>query len=288
VSSPTAHVHRLPDGRAMGFAEFGQPGGQPLLFCHGFPGSRLGGSLLDGDARALGIRVIAPDRPGHGLSDFKGRRRVGHWAKDVASLADTLGLDRFMVLGVSVGGPYAAACAALLRDRVAAAGIASGWGPPGAPRTKPGARLPFLPALGRNVRLLRRFSLSRAAKRIARDGARFVEKSTAYAPPADRAVLADAGFRRVLVEDMREAFRQGARGPARDARVLTRRWGFRLEEIGVPVWLWHGHEDRNVPAAVARYVAERIPASRTTFYRADGHVSTLVNHVGEMLTALRG
>ncbi len=136
------------------------------------------------------------------------------------------------------------------------------------------------------MRLLRRFSLSRTAKRIARDGPRFVEKSTAYAPHADRAVFADATYRRVLVDDLRESFRQGARGPARDARVLNRRWGFRLEEIRVPVWLWHGHEDRNVPAAVARYVAERIPGSRMTLYRADGHVSTFVNHAGDMLGAL--
>jgi pimeloyl-ACP methyl ester carboxylesterase len=272
----------------MGYAEFGQAGGRPVVLCHGFPSSRLTGAFVDADARALGIRVIAPDRPGHGLSDFKRRRRVAHWVSDLASLADALGVDRFAVLGVSIGGPYAAACAALLPRRVNAAGIASGWAPPNTPKTKPGRRLPFVPALGRHVRLLRRFSLARAAKRLAKDGFKFLDKATRDAPPADRAVLADEALRRVLVDDLREAFRQGARGPARDARVVNRRWGFKLEEIRVPVWVWHGHEDRNVPPAQARFLSERIPGSRTTFYRADGHLSTFVGHVAEILGALAG
>jgi pimeloyl-ACP methyl ester carboxylesterase len=282
-----AHVHRLPDGRAMAYAEFGQADGQPLVFCHGFPSSRLAGALLDAEARGLGVRVIVPDRPGHGLSDFKRWRRVAHWATDVASLADALGLDRFAVLGVSTGGPYAAACAALLPRRVSAAGIASGWPPANAPKAKPGARLPFVPALGRHVRLLRRFSLSRVAKRLAKNGFKVLDKAARGAPPADQGLVANEALRRVLVDDMCEAFRQGARGPARDVRVVNRRWGFKLEEIRVAVWLWHGQEDRNVPPALGRFVAERIPGSRAMFYRAEGHMSTLVNHAGEMLTALR-
>jgi pimeloyl-ACP methyl ester carboxylesterase len=279
-------VHRLPDGRAIGYAEFGAADGRPLLFCHGFASSRLAGALLDAEAAALGFRVIAPDRPGHGLSDFKRHRRVARWTADIASLADILGIDRFAVLGFSTGGPHAVACAALLRDRVTVAGIASSWAPPQAPTTKPAPRLPFVPALGRHLRLLRRFSLSRVAKRVAKDGAAFLEKATAGAPAADRGIIADAALRRVLAEDLREAFRQGARGPARDARVVNRRWGFRLEDIRVPVWLWHGQEDRHVPPALARYVSERIPGSRTTLYRADGHLSTFAGHVEEILRAL--
>jgi pimeloyl-ACP methyl ester carboxylesterase len=286
MSSPTAHVHRLADGRAMGYAEFGATDGRPLVFCHGFASSRLAGSLLDAEAAALGLRVIAPDRPGHGLSDFKRRGRVAAWTTDVASLAEVLGIDRFAVLGFSAGGAYAAACAALLGDRVTVAGIASGWAPPQAPKTKPAPRLPFVPALGRHVRLLRRFALARVAKAVANDGVTFLDKVSKATPPADRTIVADATLRQLLADDLREAFRQGARGPARDARAVNRRWGFRLEDIRIPVWLWHGQEDRNVPPALARYVSERIPGSRTTLYRADGHLSTLVSHVSEILVAL--
>jgi pimeloyl-ACP methyl ester carboxylesterase len=272
----------------MAFAEYGAADGRPLLFCHGFASSRLAGQLLDGEAVKLGVRVIVADRPGHGLSDFKRHRRVAKWTADVASLADALEITRFAVLGFSAGGPYAIACAALLPGRVTLAGVASGWAPPQAPRTKPSPRLPFVPALGRHVRLLRRFSLSRVAKRVATDGAGLLEKATAKGAPGDRTIVADAAVRRVLAEDLREAFRQGARGPSRDARVVGRRWGFRLEDVRVPTWLWHGQDDRHVPPPLARYVSERIPGTRTTLYRADGHFSTFVGHVGEILSALAG
>ncbi len=288
MSSPTAHVHQLPDGRAIAYAEFGAADGRPLVFCHGFASSRLAGAMLDGSAASLGLRVIVPDRPGHGLSDFKRHRRVAKWTGDVAALADALEIGTFAVLGFSAGGPYAAACAALLRERVTVAGIASGWPPPKSPRTKPGPQLPFVPALGRHVRLLRRFSLSRVAKRVTKDGTGLLDKATARGAPADRTAVAEPSLRQVLIDDLREAFRQGARGPSRDARVLSRRWGFQLGDIRVPTWLWHGHEDRNVPVGLARYVSEQIPGSRTTLYRADGHFSTLVGHVAEILGALRG
>jgi pimeloyl-ACP methyl ester carboxylesterase len=283
-----AHVHRLPDGRALGFAEFGQPDGVPLIFCHGFPSSRLAGALLDRDARTLGVRVISPDRPGLGLSDYKRRRRIGHWPADVASLADALGLSRFAVLGVSAGGPYAAACAALLPERVSAAGIASGTAPRGAPTSGRSRGLGFGSGVGRRLPTLQRFLLGRVARRVSKDAMRFLDRRTTGLPPADRAVFDDPDIRRLFADDLREAFRQGGRGPAADARAANRRWGFRLEQIRVPVWLWHGQEDRNVPASVGRHVADRVPGSRAMFYRSDGHISTLVNHVGEMLGALVG
>jgi pimeloyl-ACP methyl ester carboxylesterase len=271
----------------MAYAEFGQRDGRPLVFCHGFPSSRLAGALLDGEARALGVRVIAPDRPGQGLSDYKRRRRIAHWPTDLAALADAIGLRRFAVLGVSAGGPYAAACAALLAERVSAVGIASG-APPRSARTGTSARLPFASRVGRHLPTLQRIFLRRAAKKIASDAAGFLDKATSRLPASDRAVFQDPELRRIFADDLREAFRQGGRGPAADARAAHKGWGFRLEQIGVPVWLWHGQEDRNVPPALGRYLAERIPGSRAMFYRSEGHVSTFVNHVGEMLRTLMG
>jgi pimeloyl-ACP methyl ester carboxylesterase len=270
----------------MGYAEFGDPGGRPLLFCHAFPGSRLSGALLDSQAKAHGIRVIAADRPGHGLSDFKRWRRVAHWAKDVASLVDTLAVQRFAVLGWSAGGPYAAACAALLPGRITAAGIASGTPPSGAAATGMGRWPRFTAGVARHLPTLRRLVLGRVARKVAKNPTAFVEKMAASLSAADQAIFADSEVKQIFVDDLREAFRQGPRGPASDARAADKRWRFRLEDIRVPVWLWHGQEDRDVPPAMGRYVAERIPGSRAMFYRTEGHISTFVNHVDEMLRTL--
>jgi pimeloyl-ACP methyl ester carboxylesterase len=97
---------RLLDGRRLGYAEWGDPGGRPLFFFHGWPGSRIEGYLGDEAARARGVRLIAIDRPGMGLSDFQQHRTLVDWPDDVVQVAAALGLNRFAVLGISGGGPY--------------------------------------------------------------------------------------------------------------------------------------------------------------------------------------
>ena len=119
---------RLDDGRVLGVAEFGVADGAPLFYFHGFPGSRVEATLAEPAARELGLRVIAIDRPGFGRSDYLARRTIGDWPDDVAAVAERLGLERFAVVGVSGGGPYAAACAARLAPRLTAVGIVCGLG----------------------------------------------------------------------------------------------------------------------------------------------------------------
>lgn len=117
----------LPDGRTLAYAEFGQADGYPVLYFHGAPSSRLEPLLIGDEAFVrLGLRVIAPDRPGIGGSDFQRGRGFSHWPSDVVSLADALGLGQFALLGNSGGGPYVAVCAARIPNRIRAAVIVSG------------------------------------------------------------------------------------------------------------------------------------------------------------------
>jgi pimeloyl-ACP methyl ester carboxylesterase len=122
IPEETADRIELRDGRQLGYAEWGDSAGGPLLFFHGWPGSRLEGRLGDEAAKTCRVRLIALDRPGMGLSDFQSRRALVDWPDDVVQLADALGLERFAVLGISGGGPYAAACAWKLSDRLTHAG----------------------------------------------------------------------------------------------------------------------------------------------------------------------
>jgi len=118
----TNRTHELEDGRTLGYAEYGAPDGRPVFVFHGFPGSRLTWSAFDPQdcAGELGLRVIAPERPGYGLSEFQRGRELLDWPEDVLALADPLGLERFAVLGLSGGGPYAAACAFKIPARLVA------------------------------------------------------------------------------------------------------------------------------------------------------------------------
>ena len=117
------------DGRRLEWSEFGASDGRPVIAFHGTPSSRLDFAPTDGVARRLGVRVIAPDRPGHGGSSPVRGRTLAGGAADIVELADHLGLDRFAVLGFSGGGPHAFACASQLGDRVSAVVGASAAGP---------------------------------------------------------------------------------------------------------------------------------------------------------------
>src|SRR3954471_17322215 len=104
LGGPRNNTITLPGGRRLGYAKYGDPDAMPVLYCHGFPSCRLEPSMLP----VSGIRLIALDRPGYGLSEPLPGRTLRDWPRDVAAAADALGLHRFAVVGVSGGAPYAA------------------------------------------------------------------------------------------------------------------------------------------------------------------------------------
>ena len=276
---------RLRDGRQLGFAEWGLSAGAPLFFFHGWPGSRLEGRLGDEAARASDVRLIAIDRPGMGLSAFQLRRTLVDWADDVVELAAALGLNSFGVLGISGGGPYAAACAWKLSDRLTGAGIVSGLAPLDAPGAIEGMgrlnRLSFQVA-GR-VGLLRRILMGATARSVRREPARVLERGVATA--VDREYLGRPEVREILGESLSEAFRSGGRGPAWEMGLYARRWGFRLEDIRTRVDLWHGQADANAPITMGRYLAATIPECSATFFPGEGHLH-FIDRLPEIFAAV--
>lgn len=263
---------QLSDGRRLGYAEFGDRGGAPVIYFHGWPGSRIEGRLGDEAARATGVRLIAVDRPGMGLSDFQLRRALVDWPDDVAQLASSLELDRFAALGISGGGPYAAACAWKLSDRLTAAGIVSSL----APYDVPGA----VAGMGRRNRLsfqlmgrfavLRRGLFAAMAMSVRRRPDRLLERGVAT--PVDKRYIERPHVRKVLADSLVEAFRTGSRGPAWEMGLYVRPWGFRVEDIRTPVYLSHGEDDANAPINMGRYLAARIPDCRADFVAGEGHL----------------
>lgn len=279
---------RLADGRQLGYAEFGDPNGRPVLYFHGSPGSRLEGRLSGPEAERRGIRIIAPDRPGFGLSDPKPGRRIPEWPDDVVELADALGLERFAAMGGSGGGPYAAACALRTPERLTAAGIVCGVGPFDVPDATRG--------MGRQNRLI--FGLARRApwllglfllpmtRGLQGDPEKLLRRMSRALPEPDVAALRQPGALETFAASSREALRQGTSAALEELVLYTKPWGFRLEDIRMPVHLWQGELDRNVSPEMSRYQARTIPDCKATFYADEGHMSLGVNRVDEILAAL--
>jgi pimeloyl-ACP methyl ester carboxylesterase len=279
---------RLGDGRLLGYAVYGDPRGRPLFYFHGFPGSRFEAALAHTAAARLGIRLIAPDRPGFGLSTLKPRRSLLDWPADVAALADALGVTRFAVLGVSGGGPYALACASALPERLAATGLVAPLGPLEA--LPPGAAVTPLVQLvlanaARAPWLLGMF-WSLAAAGIRLGAGTILRAIAARLPPADRAALARNEVRQALVRSLRESARQGGAGGAREMHLYGSDWGVSWSAIRLPVRLWHGEADTVVPPAMGRYYAHALPHCEASFLPNEGHYSLPLGHIDRILRAL--
>ncbi len=277
----------LPDRRSLVYADYGDPTGYPLIWLHGNPSCRREVELLDPTLLArLHVRAIVPDRPGIGQSSFKPGRRLLDWPTDLAALAAALKLDRFALLAVAAGAPYLAACARVMPHRITRAGIVSGIAPletvEPAERRSPGLR--YFATAHRSI------SMARGMLWRLRQGMhqpdKWMARATAGLPPVDQAVLAEPRVRQAFLALRHEAWRQGGRGLAWDAALVSRAWGFGLEEITLPVYLWHGDADRHAPLAMGLQLAASLRNSRVQVVPNEGHFSLAVRHMETILQTL--
>ena len=255
---------RMTDGRAIGITVHGDPKGKPLLWFPGAPSCRLW-PVPDGEAtHSAGVRLVVVERPGCGVSDFQPNRRLTDWPRDVGEVADALGLDSFAVAGSSAGGPYVAASAYALSDRVRLAMIVGGPAPLNMPSIRAGMTM-------RRRALFSVLGLAPYAVPLLRIlGPSGIDRlMTGDVPECDRRVLDRISERYMLSK--REAFRLGLGGFALDLALVSRPWGFSLQSIRVPVHIWHGELDISMPIAMARCLATAIPTSRTRFFPGCGH-----------------
>jgi pimeloyl-ACP methyl ester carboxylesterase len=269
------HTITLASGRKLGYAEYGDPAGVPMFYFHGWPGSRLQGEFLHEVGRKRGVRIVSPDRPGIGLSDFQPGRRLLDWPAVVNELAAQLGWTSFHVLGVSGGGPYVLACAHAMPERLLSAGVVCGAPPLSEVGTQDllwtyrlalwGQRyLPWLlgaglAAAGQFIRLPAKSPLM--AAHIRRMCAR--DQQTLYHPEHYRILMASG-----LV---------GVTSPVRavrmDGNIYSSDWGIDFSSVRFPIRYWHGGRDSNIPASMVERFVQKMPNARLTIMEEDGHYS---------------
>jgi pimeloyl-ACP methyl ester carboxylesterase len=269
----TDQTIKLTDGRVLGYAEFGDPSGKPVLFFHGFPGSRLEGIALDAPSRAVGVRLIAPDRPGFGLSDPKPRRLFSDWPDDVIQLASHLRIYDFAVLGTSGGSPYVVACADRISERLTGAGIVSGISPLHNPAVRvamnPDQRRMFV-SVARFPWLARRM-LARSMQEVQADFPSVLSRMAAERPDVDKAVLERPDIQDMLRTNLTEVFRQGTAGAAQELALYRGSWRLALKNVTYPVQIWQGRKDVITPPSMAEELASLLPHTLTRWYPDEGH-----------------
>jgi pimeloyl-ACP methyl ester carboxylesterase len=267
------------EDRQIGFAEFGDPQGRAVFWLHGTPGARR---QIPTEARAFAaqknIRLIGIDRPGIGSSTPYQYENVLGFTEDLRTIADTLGINRFAVIGLSGGGPYTLATASAMPDRVVMAAVLGGV----APLIGEDGISSGLMELAKIVRPIIevadtpiRWVAGSLIKVIAPFGSPALDLYARISPDGDRNLLSRPEFKAMFLDDLLNGSRKQLAAPFADIVVFARDWGFRLADIKVPVRWWHGDADHIVPYAHGQHAVARIADAEMYTLPGESHLAGL-------------
>ena len=288
----TDKILTLNDGRVLGYMETGDLKGKPLFLFHGLHSSRLEAKCIEKEMYNKGIRLICFDRPGMGLSTYQENRTVLDIVDDTIALAESLGIEKFSVLGVSSGGKYALACAYKIPQRLHSCNVLAGAPP-----------MEFLtndmPKFNRFfIVLIQRFPsliypvywllYGRISKQASKSE-QFLENITQVLDDVDKKLFEDKKIKQNLLDAFHESYAQGSKGVAYDASfdIQKSSWGFKLENIDYkPIHFWHGGLDSGVPFSMTKKMIDQIPNATLMFYPHEGHLSLIFNQIDEIMDLL--
>ncbi len=237
IAAPDRVDHLEHQDRRVGWAEWGERGGAPILFC---TGAAMTSSLAFGSdvVRELGVRLVCIDRAGLGRSSPDPEKSFERWADDVAAVLSALHIARPRVIGFSQGAPFALALAA--RDLASAVAIVSGTDELAHPRMRP----LLDPGLTAMIDAIESDPAGFEADLASRaDAGGMLSLVIGMSSPHDRRVYEDPAFRAAYRASLAFGFAQGAEGYARDVVLAMARWPMQPEDISVPVRLWYGALD---------------------------------------------
>ena len=282
---------RLPDGRSLGYAEFGPVSGRPLLWFHGTPGAcrQIAPQTREACWRRQ-IRLICVERPGIGASTSHAYEAIADFARDIESLVRAVGVDEFSVVGLSGGGPYALACAHELGDRVGGVVLLGGVAPSVGEEAASGGAASIAPLAGPLLGALRRplgagmWALVAAMRPVADEA---TDLFCRFMPLGDARILGEPMTRLMFHDDMIHGGRAQMEAILHDVRLFGLPWGFSLRNIQTPVHLLYGDADNIVPHGHGEHMAALLP--RATFCRrpGEGHLGGL-GATDEIFDALFG
>jgi pimeloyl-ACP methyl ester carboxylesterase len=267
------------EDRQIGFAEFGNPQGRAVFWLHGTPGARR---QIPTEARSFAarknIRLIGIDRPGIGSSTPHQYENVLGFTDDLRTIADTLGINRFAVIGLSGGGPYTLATAATMPDRVVMAAVLGGV----APLIGEDGISSGLMELAKVVRPILevadtpiRWVAGSLIKLIGPFGSPALDLYARISPDGDRNLLSRPEFKAMFLDDLLNGSRKQLSAPLADVLLFARDWGFRVGDVTVPVRWWHGDADHIIPFAHGEHVVSLLPDAELHVLAGESHLGGL-------------
>ena len=281
----------LLDGRILGYAEYGASLGFPIFYFHGGQESRLSSKFMDSAALKLNIKLISPDRPGIGNSTFQANRQFLDWGNDISQLADSLGLSKYSVFGLSGGAPHVLACIISDSLRIENASIIAGATPYNYKGTLKGMWFPVKIihwfASWKNDKQLRKFIQSDFDGLVNKPENR-IKQFQKYLPKPDKILMTNhPAYGWAFLEGSKESYRQGIEGVVQEWKLYVADWGIDLNSIEFPISLWYGTKDKMAPLYRGFFYDTELPNSTLKLIDNQGHFSLIRNHLDEILIELK-
>jgi esterase len=276
LTLPAAH-HVLLGRMRFHYLDWGTAGRPPMVFLHGGGLNAHTWDLVCASLRAE-RHCLALDQRGHGDSEDPGDRdyRVGSMVKDLAAFADLLGLGRFHMCGLSMGGRVAMAYAgehAGRLHRLVIVDIGPDIAPAGLARVR-----------GMMADSPERFaSEAEAAAYIRRANPLYAEAELRHRVAHGVRPLSDGGFAWKYARGLRDMMREGRHEPVDLWSVLGR--------IMCPTLLVRGSESDILSPEIAKRLLDALPDGHYAEVPGAGHTvpgdqpEAFVHVVGAFLTA---
>jgi len=283
MTDKTNQTITLKDGRQLCYAEYGDPEGVPVMLIHGSPGHRLFWKYFPEFPFLSGMRFIAIDRPGYGMSDFKKDITFTDLADDIVALANSLKIDRFSIIGVSGGGPYTLACAWKIPERLEKVIVISTMGPlvPNVIKTT-GRTNRIVFQITKYAPWLMRLNMKMLSAMQNKNADKYIRRMTYKLSGSDKIAIMKKPVRNALMSMFGEATQNGSDGYAQDVINVSRPWPFDLSEIKKEVHVWQPEDDTSTPPAVARHLKSVIPKCHIHYVPNAGHL-WMIEHLCTVL-----
>jgi pimeloyl-ACP methyl ester carboxylesterase len=275
---------KLLNHRTLGFEIYGDPDGYPILYCHGFPGSRLEAAHFHEAALKNQCQVISIDRPGMGLSEFDENRTILSFAHDIDALTDELNLKKFNMISHSGGAPFLLACAYLMPHKIKKASIVSGVSPPELWRKQNN--------ISQKERILKG-CLQKASflttpmmyltRMLLNNPDKMMKHMVKTLPDIDVALFKTEKMQNIIIKSTQEVFKQGLKGASLDMKLLFKPLGFNLQDIHIPITIWHGALDTQAPVAHARIHEHVLPDAHLNLIENEAHTSLIMHCANAIL-----
>ena len=258
------------NGQTVAYFDYGQSG-DAVFFHHGTPSAGPFQPHIRRNADANGFRIIEVVRPGYGSSTAISDRSVITASQINLEIADALGIENFAIFGTSGGGPHALASGLLAGNRCIAQLIIAGLAPFDDPNIDFAAGMT---EVDREKWLLPLFSMddfvvSKSEEATNMSSYDFDQIKEMFDVDPDNPI---SGERISSIQAIWQySFMQGSIGWRDDHLAFLKPWGFSLGDIPMPVQLWAGAKDVNVPPAHADYLKRMIPNSELLIVENKNH-----------------